>query len=71
MSEERTAVLLGGPRDGAREPILGLPKELRYGPSVYRRLHPHRTRGKWHDYCYIGESGQVITGDFDETGEAL
>lgn len=71
MTEERIAVLLGGPRDGGREPILGLPHELTYEGHVYKRLHPHRTRGKWHDYGYIGERGRIITGDFDENGEPL
>lgn len=40
MTVERWAILRGGPRDGAREPILGVPSELIYDSAVYRHLHP-------------------------------
>lgn len=51
----RWAILRGGPKDGAREPILGVPAELIYGTAVYRHLHPHRTTGTRHEYEYLGE----------------
>ena len=65
-----TAVLIGGPRDGQRTPIMGKPDELTFGTHVYR-VRASSERIGFFNYSYIGERGKVVTGDFDETGEAL
>lgn len=63
---DRRAVLLNGPRDGAREPLATppgkpVPTELEYPSAtkghvdVYRLCHPHRRLGKFNEYRYAGE----------------